>query len=145
MLNWTKNKLKSCGRPLLAGDLDQSYNKGPSDWQRSHVVNYASLDLAPADELHPGAVKHVTQNYRTVIVYGIGPCGKTFHAAALGLVLGCEPGVVLDLGGVGCPGALTPGGLHFTQARPGLYEVPDDVLIVSIDAAMGAAIALGKI
>jgi hypothetical protein len=132
MLKGTENLPQTCGSVIRAG-------------LRVTDDEMIAVERELVGELSVGGVSYVTRDYRTAIVYGMGPCGKTFHARALGSALGCEPGVVLDLGGVGCPGSLMPGGLHFAQARPGRDDVPDDVLVVSIDAAMGAAIALGKI
>lgn len=84
------------------------------------------------------------REYRTVIVYGAGHCGKTHHAMDIARALGCND-VCDGWGELPAMNVIQRGALHLTQQRPTPGAVPDFVLILPIEAALAVAFVLGAI
>lgn len=83
------------------------------------------------------------REFRTVIVYGAGPCGKTYHGASIARALDCKE--VVDEWGWQCPREIKPGALHLTHERPAPGSIPAGVLILPIESALAAAFVVGAI
>jgi hypothetical protein len=88
--------------------------------------------------------------YRTVIVHGPQGVGKTHHSKDLARALGCGD-VIDDWAALGLSNGFLPpvtsGALHLTSidlSGP-ICRLPDDVLLLSFDAAMSAAFCLGAV
>ena len=90
------------------------------------------------------------REYRTIIVHGPHGCGKTHHGKDLARALGCRE-VIDGWAEMGLSNGflppVTPGGLHLTSLplNPARDRPPAGAVILSFDAAMAVAFAVGAI
>ncbi|MFW8636691.1 hypothetical protein [Cribrihabitans pelagius] len=90
------------------------------------------------------------RDYRTIIVHGPMGCGKTHHGKDLARALGCRE-VIDGWAEMGLANGflppVSPGALHLTNLplNPARHRPPEGAVVLSFDAAMAVAFAVGAI